>query len=69
MFVGFDPEDGAPLYDTKEAAIERARQMIQWGDDPEAKIMLRRSWIPRWLARFVRGTQFDWIGYFEAPLK
>ncbi len=42
-FKGFDPEDGAPLYDTKEAAIERAKQLVTWGGDPDVKILVQRS--------------------------
>ena len=66
MFVGFDVKDGAALYDTQASAIERAKVMIQWSDDPNAKVMVHRTKIPLWLAHLVRGTPFEWIGYKEA---
>ncbi len=63
-FCGFDPEDGAPLYDTKEAAIERTRQLIAWGNDPDAKIMvLRDKRFPLWLAHLLQGTWFEGLAY------
>ena len=67
MFVGLDTKDGAELYDTRDAAIERAKMMVQWGDDPEAKVMVHRTKIPLWLAHLVRGTRLEWIGYTEVP--
>lgn len=66
MFIGFDEKDGAALYDTQEAAIERARQMIQWGDDPDAKVMVHRKWVPLWIAHLVQETSLEWVGYKEA---
>ena len=63
-FVGFDEKDGAALYDTKDAAIERAKQMQQWCD-PDAKILLHREWIPLWFAHLVQGTRLEWMGYKE----
>ena len=66
MFIGFDEKDGAALYDTHEAAIERARQMIQWGDDPDAKVMVHREWVPLWIAHLVQETSLEWVGYKEA---
>ena len=66
MFVGFDKKDGSALYETQEAAIERARQMIQWGDDPDAKVMVHRKWVPLWIAHLVQETSLEWVGYKEA---
>ena len=68
MFVGFDEKDGAPLYDSKEAAIERAKMMVKW-TDPDAKIIVHREYIPLWLAHLVRETPFEWVGYKELPTK
>lgn len=62
-FVGFDEEDGAPLYDTKEAAIERAKQMKTWGDDPKAQIWVHRKSIPLWFAHLVQETWLVRLAY------
>ncbi len=62
-FAGFDPKDGAPLYDTKEAAIERAKQMVAWGGDPDAKVLVHRKGVPLWFAHWVRDTWFWWLAY------
>ena len=64
MFVGFDEKDGAPLYDSKEAAIERAKMMQKWYD-PDAKIMVLRTRFPLWLAHLVQETPLEWIAYKE----
>lgn len=64
MFTGFDEKDGAPLFDTKESAIERAKMMRMW-NNPDAKIMVHRQWVPLWLAHLVQETWFRWIGYSE----
>lgn len=64
-FSGFDEKDGEPLYDTKEAAIERARQIIAWGDDPDAKIRVHRKSVPLWFAHLVRDTWLYWLAYTE----
>lgn len=68
MFKGFD-RDGAALYDTKEAAIERAKMLLRWDPDPESKIMVHRKRIPLWFAHLVRGTFLEWIGYKELALE
>ena len=65
MFKGLDEKDGAELYDTKEAAIERAKILKQWGDDPDARIMVHRKRIPLWFAHLVKETWLEWIGYEE----
>lgn len=54
MFIGFD-EDGTALYDTKEAAIERAKQLVEHGGDPDAIIYVYREHIPRWFRDLVQG--------------
>jgi len=62
-FVGFDKEDGEPLYDTKEAAIERARMLKKW-NDPDAQLwILRDKRIPLWFAHLVRDTWFMQLAY------
>jgi len=66
MFTGFDEDDGEPLYDSREAAIERAKQLIAWGDDPDAVIMIHRSKrIPLWFAHLVQGTWFERLAYIK----
>ena len=65
MFVGFDETDGSDLYDTKDAAIERAKILKKWGDDPNAKIFIHREWIPLWLAHLLQETWFQWVAYRE----
>jgi hypothetical protein len=65
MFVGFDEKDGAALYDTKEAAIERAKMMKEWGDDPDVRIMIHRTWLPLWFAHLVSETPLAWVAYKE----
>jgi hypothetical protein len=65
MFTGFDEKDGEPLYDTKEAAIERAKQMRQWGGDPDAKIMIHRKHVPLWFAHLVQETRLEFLAYSE----
>jgi hypothetical protein len=65
MFVGFDEKDGAALYDSKEAAIERAKMLLEWDDDPDAKIMVHRKWVPLWIAHLFMETKLEWIGYSE----
>jgi len=65
-FKGFDPKDGADLYDTKEEAIARARMLIQWHGDPAIdKIMVHRKRVPLWVAHLFRAIGIDWIGYKE----
>lgn len=64
-FIGFDEKDGAALYDTKEAAIERVKQMIAWGDDPDCKILVHRKRVPLWFAHLVSETWFWWLAYTE----
>lgn len=40
-------ENGEHTYDTKDAAIERAKQMRKWDNNPDAKIMVQRyKWMP-----------------------
>jgi hypothetical protein len=46
MFVGFDEKNGEALYDTKEAAIERAKQLRTWCGDPNDRILVSRKWAP-----------------------
>lgn len=62
-FLGFDEKDGSALYDTKEAAITRAKQMKEWCGDPEVEIWIHRTWVPLWLCHLVRETSLQWIGY------
>jgi len=64
-FTGWDEKDGEPLYDTKEAAIERAMQMKIWDNDPDAKIMIHRKGVPLWFAHLVQETWFEWLAYTE----
>jgi|HubBroStandDraft_3_1064219.scaffolds.fasta_scaffold2595296_1 hypothetical protein len=64
-FVGFDPKDGEPLYDTKEAAIERAKMMKKWDNDPDAKILVHKKGIPLWFAHLVQDTWFRGLAYTE----
>lgn len=64
-FTGFDEEDGAPLYDTKEAAIERAKQMRTWDNDPDTQIWVHRKSVPLWLAHLVRDTPFRRLAYIR----
>lgn len=66
-FKGFSEEDGEPLYDTREDAIVRAKQMREWDNAPTSKIMIHRKKIPLWLAHLVQNTPLDWIGYSELP--
>jgi hypothetical protein len=63
-FTGWS-DDGDACYDTKEAAIERAKQIKAWSGDERMKIFTQRKWIPTWLARLTQNTRFDWIGYEE----
>jgi len=63
-FSGFD-EDGDPLFDSKESAIERAQSLRKWGLDPDTKIYVQRDLAPNWLASLVRDTPFQWIAYEE----
>jgi hypothetical protein len=63
-FTGFDV-DGSALYDTKEAAIERAKMLKAWDSDPDTKIMVHRKRVPLWFAHLVRETCFEWLAYKE----
>lgn len=63
-FKGFDPEDGEPLYDTKESAIERAKMLKTW-NDPEAKIFVQKKGVPLWFAHLVRETPLRFLAYTE----
>jgi hypothetical protein len=65
MFVGFDEKDGAALFDMREAAIERAKQMKVWGDDPDAEVWVHREWLPLWFAHLVRDTPLRRLAYTE----
>jgi hypothetical protein len=64
-FTGFDPKDGAALYDTKEAAIERAKMLKAWDPDPNTKIFVHRKNVPLWFAHLVRETWFQRLAYKE----
>ena len=64
-FKGFDPKDGAPMYDTKESAIERAKQLVTWGGHPDAKILVHRKSVPLWFAHLVAETWFWRLAYTE----
>jgi len=64
-FSGFSEEDGEPTYDTKEAAIERARQMIAWQGEPGDVIFVHRKNVPLWFAHLVRETPLQWLAYTE----
>jgi len=68
-FTGFDEKDGAPLYDTKEAAIERAKQMIAWSEDLETTVFVHRKSVPLWLAHLVRETPLQWLAYTKLELE
>lgn len=61
-FTGFDERDGAALYDTKEAAIQRARMLKQW-NEPDAEIWVQRKHFPTWLAHLIRDTWFRRLAY------
>ena len=63
MFTGFD-KDGDALYDTKEAAIERAKMLVAWNDNPDAQIMVQRR-VPLWFAHLVQETLFERLAYKE----
>lgn len=62
-FVCFDP-NGAAVYDTEEAAIERARQIaaFEWS---EALIWVQRKYVPLWLAHLLRDTPLGFLAYRE----
>jgi hypothetical protein len=62
-FTGFDEKDGEPLYDTKEAAIERARQMIAWSGEPDTQIWVHRKGFPLWLAHLICETPLRRLAY------
>jgi hypothetical protein len=62
-FTGFDEKDGAPLYDTIESAIDRAKMLKDWNADPEAQIFIHRKKAPLWFAHLVRETPFQWLAY------
>lgn len=65
-FTGFDPKDGEPLFDTRAAAIERARMMKKWDPDENTKIFILRSKkIPLWFAHLLQDTPFQWLAYRE----
>jgi hypothetical protein len=64
-FTGFDEKDGEPLYDTKEAAIERAKMMKAWDSDPDTKIFIHRKGVPLWFAHLARDTWFQKLAYTE----
>lgn len=63
MFIGFG-DDGEPRYDSKEAAIERAQQLIKWEGKPDI-IFVMRDWVPLWFGHLVRGTFFERLAYYE----
>jgi len=65
MFTGFSKEDSEALYDTKESAIERAKMMKTWQNDPDAKILIHRERVPLWFAHLVSETPLWWLGYTE----
>ena len=62
-FTGFDEKDVAPLYDTIESAIDRAKMLKDWNADPEAQIFIHRKKVPLWFAHLVRETPFQWLAY------
>ena len=64
-FKGFSEEDGEPLYDTKEAAIERAKQMIAWHGEPDTVIFVHRKHVPLWIAHMLQDTALQWLAYTE----
>lgn len=64
-FKGFDPKDGADLYDTKQEAIDRAKMLIQWRGDPSDRIMVHREWMPLWIAHLFRAIGLSSVGYKE----
>ena len=64
-FTGIDPKDGAPLFDTKEAAIERAKMLKAWDADPDTKILIHIKSVPLWFAHLVRDTPLWFLAYTE----
>lgn len=65
-FTGFDEKDGAPLYDTLDSALERAKMMKIWDNDPDAKIFIHRKRVPLWFAHLVQETPLRWLAYTES---
>lgn len=65
MFTGFDPNDGAPLFDTQEAATERAKMLKAWDADDDTRIFIHIKGVPLWFAHLVRDTSFWWLAYTE----
>jgi hypothetical protein len=59
-FIGFD-KNGEALYDTKDAAIERALMMAKFRNF-KGKILIQRN-VPMWFAHLVKGTIFEKLGY------
>lgn len=62
MFVGFD-NDGEARYDSKEAAIERAKQIAQFKGYAGTDIVIQRAHVPLWFAHLVRETWLEWLAY------
>ena len=62
MFVGFN-KNGEDLYDTKEAAIDRAKMLI--AHNGPADILVQKEEIPLWFAHLVKGTWFERFAYYR----
>lgn len=59
-------ENGEPTYDTKDAAIERAKQMRKWDNNPDAKIMVQKyKWMPSWFMHIFKDTCLEKLVYYE----
>ncbi len=69
-FKGFDTKDGAPLYDTLESAIERAKMLKKWNDDPNdpTRVFVHRKGVPLWFAHLVQYTRFERLAYYEEKI-
>lgn len=64
MFSGFD-EDGSACYNSKEAALERAKMIQAWNPEIKYLIFTQRDNVPLWFAHLVRGTMFEFLAYRE----
>lgn len=62
-FSGFN-DGGEALYDTKDAAIERAKMMHAWDGNTNGKIMVQKN-IPLWFDHLIKGTWFERLAYYE----
>jgi hypothetical protein len=59
-------DDGEATFDSKEAAIERAKMMREWECEPTARVMVQRfKWLPLWIIHLLQGTWLEKIAYYE----